>query len=325
MATENKQPVFINWNEMKKAFLRQLRCENTRLAYKYALKNFKDFMVVNYRQIDPLFGDYLPLRKAIEDWVWEGTSHVKERTMGARLVALSSFYDFLVTQYCVIDKNPARKLKVTNLSTPAVVQIPSSEQVDAVLAQIQATNTGLDDIISRRDWLIISLLREGGFRVSELRQLHVRDINPDTGHVRIRVGKGNKSRITAVLPETATEAHLFARHNDIVPNEPFLLGIQYYSLPWTAKRRALKTRGHGPYSVKGITHMLKRRAERAGFEDSDLRVLGHPHSYRHVWTVAHVKNDTNLIVLMKMGGWKNSDMISYYAGEAAIGIHAVPR
>lgn len=289
-------------------------------SYRGALTDYRKFLLANNSTLDPIFGEYRRLRQAIEAWVWEATQRVKERTMANKLAAVSSFYEYLY-QFMIIDRNPAHRVRVTKLDAPPVIAIPSSEDVDALIAHVKAHT---EDVGGLRDELVLRFLREGGFRISELCGIVVKDVDFN-GRVHIRIGKGNTSRITAVLPETAQDALRFARRFELADVEPLFMSIRYYKPPWDARRRMQKTSAARPLGGKGVSHMLKRRAIAAGFDAEKVAMLGHAHSYRHVWAIDHVKDGTNTIVLMRMGGWRDAKMIDYYIGAAAIDVHAVRR
>jgi len=318
---------FVTWQGMKTSFLRQLRCKNTQIAYGIALKQFKEYLRINHRSLDPIImetsDDYIALRKAIEDWIWEQSLELKESSVQNKLTAVKSFYDYLIN-YMIIDRNPAYMVQVTNLNTPAPLKIPESEDVDALIANILYLSKGVDDLPARRDSLIIRFLREGGFRVTELRNLQLSDCQTN-GHVKIRVGKGNKSRITAVQIKTIEDVFTFAAHFDLTGDDYLFMSTVYYRPPWTAKMRKRQRGGAGPLTSRGLNIMLKRRSIEAGFSDSYIKMLCRPHAYRHLWAVEHIKAETNHIFLMRMAGWTSSAMINYYLGETALDVHAVER
>jgi len=315
---------FITWLGMRSSFLRQLRCNNTRVNYGSTLKQFRQFLTAYDRDLDPIFGDYISLRKAVEAWVWEQGTEIKESSISTKLSRIKEFYDYLVSDYMVIDKNPAYRIRVTNLDAPTVLVIPESDDVDALLANIKYLSTGMDDIPGRRDGLLIRFLREGGFRASEVLPLTLGDCNI-SGSVKIRIGKGNKSRTTAVLPETVQEAYSFASQFGLEETDYLFMSTVYYKFPWTPKSRKRQRDGAQHLTYRGLGTMLGRRAKEAGFTKKEVSVLRRAHSYRHLWAVEHVKAKTDHILLMRMAGWSSSSMINYYIGETALDVHAVRR
>ena len=310
---------FVNWREMKARFLKtRCRCKNTFVSYSYSLKKWRQFLRKFDENLDPVLGEYLPLRQAIEAWVWDMTSTVKEVTALARLSAVKSFYDWLVTEYRLMDNNPARMLTTSNLDTPRVLRVPTSESVDALLADIEASV----DVVGRRDYIVVRFLRESGVRISELVALRVADLDGE-GHIKVTSGKGNKSRVTAVTVETMELAFGFVADNSLEADDYLFMPLRYYG--WDVERRRLKTKGAKAIDVRCVRLMLKTRAIAAGFEPDVVKILQSPHNYRHLWTAEHVRAGTDSLILMRMGGWTNLQMIDYYMGQEGVNVHAVRR
>jgi tyrosine recombinase XerC len=111
----------------------------------------------------------------------------KKSTIGRKLAALRSFYDFCIRKKWVAE-NPARIL-----ATPKQEKtVPSflSEDEAAALLDLPKTTKPLD----RRDNAILELFYATGIRVSELVGVETGDIHFAERLVRVR-GKGKKERI----------------------------------------------------------------------------------------------------------------------------------
>ena len=69
--------------------------------------------------------------------------------------------------------------------------------------------------------------------------------------------------------------------------------------------------------------LLKKAAERHGFDAKEVKLLQRPHGYRHLWAVRHVKAGTSHIYIMLMAGWKNMTMLEHYISYASFDVKAV--
>lgn len=116
----------------------------------------------------------------------------------AKLIAIvKSFFNFLEEDE-IINRNPARKIKVP----PKINKIPqvlSKQEIDLIIRSIdfaplyfRKNNT--------RDKLIITLLYYTGIRRSELLKLNWDDLNLSKSTLMVRSGKGNKDRLIPVHP-----------------------------------------------------------------------------------------------------------------------------
>lgn len=292
------------------------------MSYSYSLKLWRQFLKKYDPDLDPVLGEYLPLRQAIEAWVWQLTGTVKEVTAASRLAAVKSFYTWLVMEYQLMDNSPGRFLRTSNLDPPRVLKVPKSETVDTFLEAIVTD----ESVVGRRDYLIVKFLRESGLRVSELCALKIADLDAesrDEGFIKVTSGKGNRSRITAVLVETMELAFTFITDNSLEADDYLFMPLRYYG--WDVERRRLKTKGAKALGARCVRLMLKTRAIAAGFEADDVKMLQSPHNYRHLWTAEHVHAGTDSLILMRMGGWRNLGMIDYYIGQAGVNVHAVRR
>lgn len=129
----------------------------------------------------------------------------KKSTIGRKLAALRSFYDFCVRKKWVTE-NPAKIL-----ATPKQEKkVPSflSEDEAAALLDLPKTGKPLD----LRDKAILELFYASGIRVSELVGVETGDLHFGERLVRVR-GKGKKERIVPFgrKAREALEAYLRAR------------------------------------------------------------------------------------------------------------------
>ncbi|GAB3472236.1 tyrosine-type recombinase/integrase [Actinophytocola sediminis] len=155
------------------------------------------------------------------------------------------------------------------------------------------------DMINRRDAAIIRLLLDTGGRLSELAALAVDDVDFDLNVINV-VGKGRRNR---AIPFGSKTAQALARYMRVRAQEKWA----HHEKLW------LTDRNRGPIQPDGnaIRIMLARRARSLGTHV-------HAHQWRH--TLAHMwlKEGGDPTALMRIMGWKSSQMLHRYGASVAV-------
>jgi integrase/recombinase XerD len=309
-----------SWNSLTKQFLGRIPNGNTQKQYKNSLGVYKQYM--DKAEVDPL-GKYKAVREGIIDWVFHSSTRNRKATVQTRLAAVSKFYQFLVTEELGgnrIVKNPAQDVPIWDDDLPSQPKFPSAELADRYEALLrEQAGSGVKPL---RDWLLFRFLTEGGFRVSELCNIRVQDVYPD-GKINVPVAKGNKSRFTAVLPETLETMQKFVTVYRLLPDDWLFMPHQMYE--WTHEQRRRPLKGATKLTPDAVSAMLKRNSVKLGFEQEEVKKLQSPHGYRHLWAVRQLEAGTGEVFVMLMGGWKNIEMLEHYVGYASPGVKAVER
>ncbi|NLJ36641.1 MAG: tyrosine-type recombinase/integrase [candidate division WS1 bacterium] len=145
-------------------------------------------------------------------------------------------------------------------ATKRLPETLTSDEVEALRATCTRSATGL------RKRAMLEIMLGAGLRVSEVCALMPRDIDWQTGTIRVNWGKGGRDRVVPVSDETL--AHLQV---------------------WQAKRTELKMSGRQPFfggirnggkrtSPRTVQAMMSTLGKQAGL---DRRV--HPHMLRHTY------------------------------------------
>jgi integrase len=138
-------------------------------------------------RLNPTFGDRDPAAMTVADvQEWIGANaDLKPASLSRYLATLRLILDF-----AEIEPNPARdkRVKLPKI-VPSVVEPPSAEQVEAIVANAPR---------SRR--LALRVLEQTGMRVGELSQLEWRDVDVAGSRFRIRNGKTASARRWVALP-----------------------------------------------------------------------------------------------------------------------------
>ncbi|HEY32326.1 MAG TPA: phage integrase family protein [Dehalococcoidia bacterium] len=141
--------------------------------------------------------------------------------------------------------------------------LPSAEQLDILL----------DNCLSERDKVILSLLWYSGMRLSEVANVKASDFDWDEGTV-ITLGKGNRYR--KALAGNGLVREWFQNHDSLEMTED------------------------------GISTMLKRLGYTTGIHCN-------AHSFRRGFRVHNVKSGLSNKVIQALGGWESPSMVSHYA------------
>jgi integrase/recombinase XerC len=198
-------------------------------------------------------------------------------SIARKLACLRSFFRFLCRQNYV-PQNFAKAVKSPRLpkKLPGVLQV---HEINSFL-DFEFEDTAEGD----RDHAIFELLYATGMRVSEIAGLRLRDLDPESGVMRI-TGKGKKER-TVFFGSTASSAvrrYLNKRHEFIVQGNPdsFFLNTQGNRLSETRIRQILNQyvlklamqKRVSPHSFRHsfATHLLNAGADLRWIQE----LLGH--------------------------------------------------
>lgn len=127
--------------------------------------------------------------------------------------------------------------------------------------------------------VIIAVLYSSGVRREELLNLKIRDIDSNRMLIRVRNGKGNKSRDTLLAQNTL----------ELLRN--------YYRRYHPAEYLFESFRPGVPYSSTSVEKVVKRASQRAGITKHI-----YPHSLRHTFATHLLEQGANLKVIQKLLG-----------------------
>ena len=127
--------------------------------------------------------------------------------------------------------------------------------------------------------VILAVLYSSGVRREELLNLKIRDIDSNRMLIRVRNGKGNKSRDTLLAQNTLA------------------LLRNYYRVCRPVEYLFESFRPGVPYSESSVEKVVKRASQRAGITKHI-----YPHSLRHTFATHLLEQGTNLKVIQKLLG-----------------------
>jgi integrase/recombinase XerC len=156
-------------------------------SYSIDLNGFEKFIKNNFD---------IELDKAkrihINDWImYLSESGLKSSSINRKIVALSSFYSFLVNKN-IISQNPVNNISKPKISK-RIPQYVKSKDLNLELLNEDIANDAIHDYEPYRNILIIEMLYQTGMRRSELVNLKNEDIDINRKTIKV-LGKRNKQR-----------------------------------------------------------------------------------------------------------------------------------
>jgi integrase/recombinase XerC len=217
-------------------------------------------------------------------------------SLARKLHALRSFFRFLVREGALAqDPTAALPSPKTPPRLPRPLPVDDCEALAQVAARPRTHPQGktpcgeLASARTLRDSALLELLYGAGLRVGELVALDVRDVDPQSGDVRVW-GKGGKERIVP-LPAVAREAMarwLARRRREGVLSEPLFIALRRAgALPARVRR----------LGERDVRRILRSLAARAGISD---RV--HPHRLRHSYATHLLEMGADLREIQELLG-----------------------
>jgi site-specific recombinase XerD len=259
---------------------------NTILAYRDALKLFLSFLAANTKkptarlQMVDLHAEHV---LAFLDDV-ERTRHNSTATRNLRLAALRTFFQYLISEDTVRSGQYQKIVAIPLKRAPRpVMGYLETGEVQAILDSIDRGRAS-----GRRDYALVNFLYNTGARVQEVIDLKVGSIRFATPPIATLVGKGSKTRVVPLWPETATllEDHLKERG---VARQP-------------DARLFVNARGQ-PLTRFGVRYILRTHLANAS---STCTVLGQkrvsPHTFRHATAMHLLQSGVDLTVIQRWLG-----------------------
>ncbi|MCU4162317.1 tyrosine-type recombinase/integrase, partial [Acidiphilium sp. AL] len=217
-------------------------------------------------------------------------------TRNTRLAALHTFARFLATEQPAHLAELQRVLGVPfkrgARNTP--IEYLEPEEVEALLKSIdRSTPSG------KRDYALFALMLNTGGRVQEILDLRLRDIRTEPPHqVRLR-GKGGKTRLCPIWPQTA-------RLLRDLSQSAVLQGDS--DAPLFMNRQGTKL------TRFGVRYLLKKHVEAGATAVDTLREKRiHPHSLRHTTAIFLLKAGVDFATISQWLGHSTLNTTMTYA------------
>lgn len=213
-----------------------------------------------------------------------GASH---STLYHYWVVLSTFFNWLVREGFV-GESPVARIRPAK-PKPKVVVPYSGDEVGRMLRICDHDYEHNAKFAGSRNRAMVLVLLDTGIRLAELVNMKVRDINTDTGYIRV-LGKGSKERVVRIgkVTQKALWRYLMCRgYNDV-------------------EQLWLTEEGRPMYDT-GVQSMVKRLKERAGVTGA-----GGVHRFRHTFALSFLRSDGNVFNLQYLLGHSDLEMVRRY-------------
>lgn len=207
-------------------------------------------------------------------------------TRARRLYALRSLWDFLERSEMVAT-NPCRTVSAPKSGE----RLPEYLTPDECEALLDATGDQYYDSLATRDRAALTILIYTGLRRHELIGLELADIDLEEGTLRVRRGKGDKSRLLPLVEEAqqAIREWLDCR-------------------PRVSHDRLLTGRDGRPLGVHGLNLLFRRALTKAGLARKGVTL----HTLRHSFATMLLHRQVDLISLQRLLGHASIESTAIY-------------
>lgn len=215
-------------------------------------------------------------------------------TRNNRLAAIHAFVKYVMMQKPEILECCKKILEIrskkTDVKPPVYLSI---EELQCILSQ-----PNIKTVQGIRDLALLSLLYDSGARVQELIDLSWRDIRMETPATILLKGKGNKSRLVPLMPDTANIISCYRRSQKEINFEDSIFVNQ--------SRQKL--------SRSGVEYIIQKYAQIAGEKLASIKEKKiTPHIYRHSKGMHLTQADVNIIYIRDLLGHSSVQVTERYA------------
>lgn len=212
-------------------------------------------------------------------------SGLSSKSLQRELSAIRSFYNYLLKNR-LADVNPAQHIKAPRQAR----KLPKTLDVDQVTGLLEA---GADSMLEIRDLAMFELFYSSGLRLSELAALDLPDIDLPDKSLRVRSGKGGKSRVLPVGGKavTALENWLRQRTKTASAAEP---AVFISNQGKRLGQRSIELRLKQWCTKKGIAEHI------------------HPHMLRHSFASHLLESSQDLRAVQELLGHSNISTTQIY-------------
>lgn len=276
----------MTWERAQRDFLRYLKLErrmsdNTLYAYSKDVVKLAKWSIDN--NLSPTQISLESLREFLK------ITQLSPRSQARLVTSIKTFFRYLVYDE-VLSVDPTRLLSAPKIGRK-LPDFLTAEEIDKMIKVIdRSTPEG------ERNQVILEVLFACGMRVSELINLHLTDIFPKQGVLRI-IGKGDKERLVPIhdlgLKKLNDYIHQVRVHQVIQPGEEDIVFLSR-----RGKRMARSS----------IFTFIKNTAISAGIKKN----IG-PHTFRHSFATALVNVGIDLRIIQQLLGHESITTTEIYA------------
>lgn len=266
------------------------------------IKSYRDTFVIFFRFLDEkecIKPEKLRFESITSDMIerfmeWlENNNKNAVSTRNQRLAAMHAFMKYVMMHYPEYFNQSQKVLNVSSKKTSSKPPVYLSiEELKCIFEQPdQNTKQGL------RDLALLTLLYDSGCRVQELIDLTWLDVRFEKPATVTLTGKGNKTRLVPLMPDTANIVSAYKRSQKSQRTEHIFLNHSNEKL-----------------SRSGVEYIIKKYAQRAELQIPLIKEKKiTPHVYRHSKGMHLTQADVNIIYIRDLLGHSSVQVTERYA------------
>lgn len=280
---QNRQLTF---EEMVKSFLLHSRAKNLSprsiTFYEYALHYLQSVFQKQGLTLDIYT---LTAKQIKEHFIGYMLEHgLASKTVNGRIASCKVFFRYLFDEG-IISQNLAEQFDLI-FAEKKMIQTLTKEQMIGLLNQPnQNTFTGF------RDYTIMLILLETGIRISECIGLEIDDVNLKEQEIRIKMGKGRKSRRVPIQKTCVQVLKKYIEERGEADTTALFINVD-----------------NGPLNKRTVQENIQEYGKMAGI--SGVRVS--PHTFRHTMAKFYILNGGDIFTLQQILGHSTLDMVRHY-------------
>ena len=192
-----------------------------------------------------------------------------------------SFFGYLVA-YRLIDFNPAKELKAIRIESKG--KTGDTGQVDKIRTYLENEYNRKPNYMNMRNRLIVEIMLNSALRNSELRQLNIDSINPNTGEFTVIQKGGNKKNCVLSTKTLKLYNDYMIERNKMVSKDNSLFLSSYKSR----------------ISIAGLEKLIHKITSETGQQLN-------PHDLRHISATKYVEAGFSCDEVAKLLGHSSSN------------------
>lgn len=268
------------------------RLINNYIAYLKDIKNLSPKSIKSYIPVVKEMIEYCGFKRIddiqnstiiqLQNWLNKKRNEgLSNQSLNRRIASCKSFYGYLCA-FRIIDFNASKELKQLRIESKG--KIGNTGQVDKIRTYLESEYNRKPNYMNMRNRLIVEVMLNCALRNSELRQLNIDSINPNTGEFTvIQKGGGIKSCVLSSKTLQLYNEYMIERNR--IPSKDNSLFLSSY-----------KSR----ISIGGLEGLIHKITEVTG------QILN-PHDLRHISATKYVEAGFSCDEVAKLLGHSSSN------------------
>jgi integrase/recombinase XerD len=231
------------------------------------------------------------------------SSQLSQESLKMVLRTIQAFYTWAEVEINI--KRPDRVTKLASSTSKEILPF-SQDEIKSLIKACENISLSKSMIrkafrmyrpTAKRDKAIILTLLDTGLRASELCRLRIKDVDLETGMVKVvpyLSGRKSKSRVVFIGKSSrAALWHYLAERKNTLPDDSLFIG-----------------KNNHPLDRLILGNLLRRFGNRAGSDNV------HPHRFRHTFAIQYLRNGGDIFTLQRLLGHSDISMVRRYLNIA---------